>query len=511
MAKKKKKKAPQLPAISPVRFIREKARKLPIGKCYINKDWQEKGMATVFVTRLRPNGNLVVGSYLVDTYCLGVKDLWFETNLSEYELSKYLDSEVYHLNMEEISYNEAHNIIFGAIEFAEEGGIEPVETFKNAKYILEEDNDDIPIIDYEFGLKGKHYLVVGPSRKEKKFFGTLKKNLGDDFEYTMPLDDWDEADDEIPYEDDEDWDDDDDDNGFAGSLSSEEKEELLARFEAMKEQMGKVALEKYSYTPPEYPESLTVKNQFIADEFLSEKNVRGMPKEVIDRILALPPDEAAEDIGNIILYVIGQTYKGIADGSIEKIHHSAIIHSLLFLAQLKSEKGLEPILELMRQSMEFVEMHMGDFAYNWIVPALYSSGLNNVPAIENFMRVPGYSTYLRAYAADALGMIYAYYPERRAQLIETFRKLLVFIKTNLPECKACDGTYAAFFVSTLVDINAKELMPEIKELFDTGMVNTLVVGNYDRVKERMNSKGMDMDKFLFPDIYDEYASISKHM
>lgn len=256
---------------------------------------------------------------------------------------------------------------------------------------------------------------------------------------------------------------------------------------------------------------MTVKNQFIADEFLSEKNVRGMPKEVIDRILALPPDEAAEDIGNIILYVIGQTYKGIADGSIEKIHHSAIIHSLLFLAQLKSEKGLEPILELMRQSMEFVEMHMGDFAYNWIVPALYSSGLNNVPAIENFMRVPGYSTYLRAYAADALGMIYAYYPERRAQLIETFRKLLVFIKTNLPECKACDGTYAAFFVSTLVDINAKELMLEIKELFDTGLVNTLVVGNYDRVKERMNSKGMDMDKFLFPDIYDEYASISKHM
>lgn len=45
------------------------------------------------------------------------------------------------------------------------------------------------------------------------------------------------------------------------------------------------------------------------------------------------------------------------------------------------------------------------------------------------------------------------------------------------------------------------------------LVNTLVVGNYDRVKERMNSKGMDMDKdkFLFPDIYDEYASISKHM
>lgn len=214
MAKKKSKnkgKGQQQPALSPHRFMREKARTLPIGKCYIAPpNWQESGMAHVIVTRVRPSGNLVMATFLVDTFCLGVKDAGYYENMTPSDFEEYLDNCKKGMGLEEISYNEAHNIIYGAIAFAEEGGIKPAKDFDPAGYILEEDTDDIPLIEYDFGKDGKHLLIVNPDRKEMPYYHILKKNLGDDFEFIMPYGepieeenyDEDEDEDEDEYEDD---------------------------------------------------------------------------------------------------------------------------------------------------------------------------------------------------------------------------------------------------------------------------------------------------------------------
>ena len=60
--------------------------------------------------------------------------------------------------LEECSYEEAHNIIYGAIEYAAEQGRKPHSSFMITKYMLEEDTDDIPLIEYEFGNSFRHNL-----------------------------------------------------------------------------------------------------------------------------------------------------------------------------------------------------------------------------------------------------------------------------------------------------------------------------------------------------------------
>lgn len=219
MAKKKtknKSKGQKQPPLSPSRFMREKARTYPIGKCYIAPTtWQENGMAHVIVTRVRPSGNLIMASFLVDTFCLGVKDAWYNENITPYDFEKHLDKYHNGMDVEEISYNEAHNLIYGAIAFAEEGGIKPSKDFDPAGYILEEDTDDVPLIEFEFGKDGKHLLMVSPSRKEMPYFNTLKENLGDNFHYVMPF-----GDDES-YDDDDDVEDDDDVNSLFAGLTEE--------------------------------------------------------------------------------------------------------------------------------------------------------------------------------------------------------------------------------------------------------------------------------------------------
>lgn len=186
MAKNKSKKGPQQQGkISPAKFLREKARSLPIGKCYINSNWQEDGMAEVIVCRKRPDGNNALGVYLVDTFCLGVKDTFCRIDLTDSEIDEAVDQIGGEQEMEEISYGEAHNIIYGAISFAEEGGIRPHKDFALTRYMLEEDTEDVPLIEYEYGLNGKHYLVEGPSCSERRYIPTLVKNLGGNFDYTL--------------------------------------------------------------------------------------------------------------------------------------------------------------------------------------------------------------------------------------------------------------------------------------------------------------------------------------
>ena len=505
MAKKKSKnksKGQKQPALSPYRFMREKARTLPIGKCYIAPpDWQESGMAHVIVTRVRPSGNLVMASFLVDTFCLGVKDAGYHENMTPYDFEQYLDNYKNGMGLEEISYNEAHNIIYGAMAFAEEGGIKPSKEFDPAGYILEEDTDDIPLIEYDFGKNGKHFLVVNPDRKEMPYYHTLKKNLGDDFEYVMPYGE------DI---DNEDFEDDDEESPFSDITLKDVKKALDGMLK-MKEESRRYPDEKYTYQYPDYPQTLSVKNQFIADELLSPDNYSCLPREVIDRILALPKDEAAQDISNVMLYSIGKTYKGINDDTIESWNNSAIMHSLILLAQLQSDKGLDAVLEIMRQTDEFADYHLGDLTPELLHPALYACGKDNITAIEAYLNQPGLDSYLRSQAPDALAMIIFNQPERRGEIIEVFRRLLINMISNLPVQKACDGTFAGFVMSNLMDIDAKELIPEIKATFATDCVNKTIAGDCKNVIKdiELGRGAIHNDKYQIPDIYEQYESLKK--
>ena len=129
--------------------------------------------------------------YLADMYCLGVKKTFYRLRINDWELKEFIDQQS--LSFRECTYNEAHNRIYGSIAFAEEGGIEPHKDFKLTQYMLEEDTEDIPIIDYDYGLNGKHYLVCHSYAEANRYLPILHEHLGDDFEYTIEGQDFDDT------------------------------------------------------------------------------------------------------------------------------------------------------------------------------------------------------------------------------------------------------------------------------------------------------------------------------
>lgn len=144
--------------LSPEKYIRTRVRTLPIYKCLINSEWKESGLAAIIIARRHTTGNITLGIFLTDLYARGVKDTFFKFNISEDEFHQTAER-ASETNSIEVEYPLAHNIIYGANEFAEEHGFRIHRDFSLTQYILEEDTDEIEYIDIEFGKDGKPLVI----------------------------------------------------------------------------------------------------------------------------------------------------------------------------------------------------------------------------------------------------------------------------------------------------------------------------------------------------------------
>ena len=212
MANKKNKKKPtqtqQL--MSPTKYITSgRARLLPILECWISPNWKEAGISSIIVARKHSTGNVTFGTYLLDTFCLGLKNTGVTFSKSPYEYEEIMGQLFHsHGGKERIDYVLAHNIIYGAVAYAEDLGFKPEKDWALSQFILEEDTEDIELMDIQFGKNGKPCFINGPYDNVGKIVSRLENSVGKDNFDVMLIDGGEGFD----YDDEEDYDDDDDDD-----------------------------------------------------------------------------------------------------------------------------------------------------------------------------------------------------------------------------------------------------------------------------------------------------------
>lgn len=509
MAKKKKKQNNGTSkGMSDRRFLTEKARTLPIYECYITEGWEEEGEAQVIVARERGNGNLCVGIFLCDAWCLGVKEAFGKVNMSKEDFKeRILDNGP---DIMGCDYVMAHNLIYGSEAFAADAGIEPCAGFALWSHVLDEDTEDVPLVDIEFGDKGKYHLIAERGSKEALLAHGLQQRLGDDFIFEIGYgmnkfgnDSYDGWGDEGHGVKDEDF-------GLDPSSMEDMVKRMAEGFEKSRQEDQRHPDEPYSYVHPDYPSELKVKHQYIVDEFKRPTNGFVMPVKVIDKILALPKEKVVADIRNIVFHKIGETWRGIDDGTLEWKDDNTVIHAMAFLAQLADPAGFDAVLEVARQNNSFHDFHFGDSTGMILPQALYIAGRNNLDILEAFLMQPGLSGYAKGYVSDAISFIAMEEPARRAEVIELFRRYLNFMQENMQAQKGCSGYVAGTVMSSLIDIKAVELLPEIKRLYDSGYVNLNVCGSYaDIEREICDSSRTPLHRFDFTGIKDFYRRMER--
>ncbi len=487
--KKQKKQQTGQQFLSPEQFMKQRARSLEIGTCYVSTDITECGEGHVIVTRRHTGGRVSMAMYLVDTYCIGVKDSFFRLRLEDDELEEMLDSAP---GIRECSYEEAHNWVYGAIGWAEEAGIEPDKSFAVTKYMLEEDTDDIPLIEYEFGHDGKHLLMANNNLEASRYLPLLQKNLGEgNFEFTIKMDNLNEDLDEDP-------------DILLERLEHANESPLFKRYGPSTE---------YTYHHPAYPQTLQLDGpEWLYQELQKSENSLYLPEELTDRILALPRDIVRHDLEQMSLYHIGLTCDGIPDDYDPDGYTGILSNCVILLGEVGNEESsLDVILELLRQSHDFKDYHFGDAGDEIFVPTLYLLGQNRLDKLLSFVKEEGLETFCKCYVFSAVAHIALVQPERRKEVIDWFREAVRFATKMLPKAQWIDSTLAGLMVNDLLDIQAKELLPEIREMFATGLVDLGACGDFSDVSRMIaNPCNMGDPSVYETNIYRRYADLKRH-
>lgn len=474
-SKKNKPSRPQL--LSPEKYIRTKARNLPLYESLVPERLFDDGQGLILISRQHASGNFTVGVYWVDVFCLGIKESLYHFNLTPGE---YKDLKVSLCKDEEyksVRYEEAHNIVYGALDYAEECGIRPAAGFAVTQYLLEEDTDDIPLLEYDFGKDGRPFLVVNDWLEFSKYESTLWEHVGTDFCYCI---------DGKIYE--------------ANEGIDEDK-------------VGDFLLDHpstpYLYQHPDYPQTLSLTHPELEQIFTGSERFLLSRKE-IDTILNLPRESLIQDLQHLILHEIGLTCEGISEETWKGGNHLVIIHALFFLGELEAEEAFDTVLEVLRQNSDFLEYHFGDSVGEVLPLTLYKTGRNKLPELVAFAKEPGLYTFLRGTIFSLLTYIAKYEPERREEVIACAGEVLDFYLNNWDDEVFFDATLASMLIYELAAIHAKELLPQIKNLFDEDLVDVNLIGGYEKVESLILSKQNRLAEHLeILDIYTRYTRYHK--
>lgn len=297
MAKKNKGKVIQM--LSPENYIRKKVRTLPIYECLVRSDWKEAKMATVLVARNHTNGNITVCSYLVDLFCLGVKDSMYLFNVPLQQYQEFKEKFNSNMRMTEVDYSLVHNIVYAGVEFAEEFGFKPHKDYESVtKYMLEEDTEDTDLIEIECGSDGKPLYFRGPfedDAKARKIIAQLEKNAGPgNYEYVnvsdgFDDDDDDDFDDEFHDQFDDQFDDYEDEVNEFSEITFEEKRELFLAMSPNAESMDEDERVRFIDLVNSLVDDLVDINQHnkFYDEFIEELYIEVDDDEIPDQLLGV--------------------------------------------------------------------------------------------------------------------------------------------------------------------------------------------------------------------------------
>ncbi len=171
-------KAARATGIAGARAIRE-ARSYPLVGCWVQQGWDKGGLAVVVVARRQPDGRLVFGNYLVDRFCLGLKNTFCRAGLPAARFEEDLLPGIISGGPPVgISADLAHEIIYGGIEFAARYGFRPHRDFALCQYVLDPPEAHPRTGAVEFGRNGRPLYIAGPHDDAAAIVRQLERTAG---------------------------------------------------------------------------------------------------------------------------------------------------------------------------------------------------------------------------------------------------------------------------------------------------------------------------------------------
>jgi hypothetical protein len=167
------------------------AAKFPVVECLVAEELFETGIGPVNFARETVNGSVAFASFLVDRYCLGVKNAMIGVvSRFEYE-SNIRDEMAEQCDFRKITPATARRFVEDAVEFARKLGFPPHRDYARARLLFGSIDPAEATEILECGRDGKPVFIRGPfesSARTARILMTLEQACGPDgFSYTLPM------------------------------------------------------------------------------------------------------------------------------------------------------------------------------------------------------------------------------------------------------------------------------------------------------------------------------------
>ena len=178
--------SPKSVGANPRKLLRM-ARQFPIEGAWAQRNWQTHGHARILFARSQPNDDIILGQYIVDYFCAGIKDASYTANMprqaffDEYIPFFYPDDKPL-----DIEADLACEIIWGAVEYAERIGFNPPRSFQDASRVLEPADSFSRNGGVEFGYQGEPLYFPFPNDNQAAIIRKLIDVVGVGNFYYMP-------------------------------------------------------------------------------------------------------------------------------------------------------------------------------------------------------------------------------------------------------------------------------------------------------------------------------------
>ncbi len=175
-----KRRAEALEASLPARVLR--AADAPIQHCFLTESVFEIGMGTLVLARGATPHHVTLSSFLIDVFCLGIKDVMFESVESEV-FEMYMDATDAMSPVVSVDPGYARKLLRDLAAWSQSIGFAPHRDFAAVERMFGDVSADASEAVFRFGRDGKPVYIPGPNDTVpliQRRIAHLQKHLGDD-------------------------------------------------------------------------------------------------------------------------------------------------------------------------------------------------------------------------------------------------------------------------------------------------------------------------------------------
>jgi hypothetical protein len=175
-----KRRVEALEASLPARVLR--AAHAPIQHCYLTEALFDVGIGTLVLARGASRHHLALSSFLVDVFCLGVKNVMFEA-VDDAVFEMYLDATDAGSPMVSVDPGYARKLLRDLAAWSQSIGFAAHRDFAAVERIFGDVSAEACDAVFTFGRDGKPVYIPGPSDTApliRQRIAQLQKHLGDD-------------------------------------------------------------------------------------------------------------------------------------------------------------------------------------------------------------------------------------------------------------------------------------------------------------------------------------------